>query len=544
MKTSLLLCSFLAVSQTVFAANDAALVSISAPATVEPGATFAATIAMKNTGDTTWTAADQYALGSESLRGNTRWALDRLPLANGPVAPGQTGTFTATLTAPLTPGRQNFAWKAVQDSTAEWFGEPIVSSIKIGATNKFTKGDLVVMQAGDGVGTLLTAGSPMFLNGINPVDGTVRFQVAMPTLGTNAFITGGNQFTGMIDLSTNKQQIVMGGYNTNLPYSASVEAANSPVPRAAGTVDINGDFILQARVASGSGQLFAGGTFRGVVSDGRGNFWAGGQNGGIVYLGTNAPQVKIDAAGGGAIRDMTMVGGSIYFSSSQFPASPATAGIVAFNGAPTNVSAPAMVINVTDAQNQGLIPNATGTPNQKGFYINPQLTIAYVVDMRTAATGGGIYRFNGSGTGAPGSWTFAYTLNDSSLATPKEVIADFSGTDPVLYVLTGASSTLAPNRLVKGTDSGAQSTFSELLVAPSGDELLGITFAPAEAAVPVTLKIDRSGSDVVITWTGGVLQSSSSIVGSSFSDINPAPTSPLTTSPSGSAKFYRVRAIP
>lgn len=543
MKASLLLCSVVVFAQTVFAANDAALASIAAPASVEPGASFDATIAMKNTGDTTWTVADNYFLGSESLRENMRWGTARLPLVNGPVAPGQTGTFTATLTAPMTPGRQNFAWKPIQDGV-EWFGEPAVSSIKIGATNKFTKGDLVVMQVGDGAGSLITAGSPMILNGINPDDGTVRFQVAMPTLGTNAFITGGNQFTGMIDLSTNKQQIVMGGYNTNLPYSASVEAASSPVPRAAGTVDINGNFILQARVASGTGLLFNGGTFRGVVSDGNGNFWAGGQNGGIVYLGTNAPQVKIDAAGGGAIRDMTMIGGSIYFSSSQFPASPATAGIVAFTGTPTNVSAPVMVINITDAQAAGQIPNATGTPNQKGFYINPQLTIAYVIDMRTTANGGGIYRFNGTGTGAPGSWTFAYTLNDPSLGTPQEVVADFSGSDPVLYVITPVGTASVPNKVVKGTDTGAGSLFSDLVVAQQGDVFRGLTFAPAEAVVAVTLKIDRSGSNVVITWTGGVLQSSTSADGSSFSDINPAPFSPLTTSPSGSSKFYRVRATP
>lgn len=542
MKTSLLLCSTLPLAQTLFGGNDAVLVSVSAPAAVEAGASFDPIIAMKNTGDTTW-AADQYFLGSESLRENTRWGTNRLALINGPVATGQTGSFTARLTAPLTPGRQNFAWKPIQEGV-EWFGEAAVSSVKIGATNKFTKGDLVVMQIGDGPGTTATSGSPMFLNGLNPEDATVRFQVAMPTLGTNAFITGGNQFTGMIDLSTNKLQIVMGGYNTNLPYSASVEAAGSPVPRAAGTVDADGNFVLQARVASGVGQLFNGGTFRGVVSDGNGNFWAGGQNGGIVYLGTSSPALKIDAAGGGAIRDMIMVGGSIYFSSSQFPASPATAGIVAFTGTPTNVSAPQMVINITDTQNSGLIPNASGTPAQKGFYVNPQLTIAYVIDMRATAAGGGIYRFNGTGTGAPGSWTFAYTLNDASLGTPQEVVADFSGSDPVLYVITGVGTATVPNRIVKGTDTGAGSVFADFAAAPDGDVFRGLTFAPTAAAAPVTLTIDRSGNDVLITWSGGALQTSTNVVGTSFSDINPAPASPLRTSPSGVANFYRVRATP
>ena len=52
------------------------------------------------------------------------------------------------------------------------------------------------------------------------------------------------------------------------------------------------------------------------------------------------------------------------------------------------------------------VTGASGTANPKGFYVNTNLTIAYVVDLRTAPNGG-IYRYNGTGAGTAGSWTYA-----------------------------------------------------------------------------------------------------------------------------------------
>src|SRR4051812_28565064 len=98
MRNALLLSSLFAFAPSLFAANDAAFVSLTAPATVEPGAAFNASITIKNTGDTTWDAG--YVLGSESLRDNSRWGINRMALANGPVAPGANGIFTNALTAP------------------------------------------------------------------------------------------------------------------------------------------------------------------------------------------------------------------------------------------------------------------------------------------------------------------------------------------------------------------------------------------------------------------------------------------------------------
>ena len=483
MKTTFFLFLALFLAQSGIAANDASVVSLNAPVSVAPGANFTATITMTNSGDTTWTTAGSYNLGSENLRDNTRWGPSRVGLPTDPVNPVQTAAFTTTFTAPTTPGVYPFAWKMVQDGV-ESFGAVALTNIKVDADAQFTPGDLVVLQLGDGVNALATSGSPIFINSYAPTGGPVKFQVMLPTTGPTALIQGNNQFTGMIDLSTDRHLLIISGYNTNLPYSTTVEAAGSPVPRAVGTVDSAGKFTLQVTTTT----AFNGGTFRGSVSDGVGNFWAGAQNGGIQYLGKNSSPVQISPAGAGAIRDLIMVNGSIAFSTSQFPTT-GNHGVAVFAGAPTTPVEPVLVINTT------AIPGATGTPSAKGFAINSTLTIAYVADVRSFATGGGIYRFNGTGTGTAGSWTYAYTLtndlNPTATGVFQELAVDFSGANPKIYATTANTSSTG-NFLVSATDTGAASSFSLLATAPALTAFRGLTFAPS--APPVIMSIARSGS--------------------------------------------------
>src|SRR5690242_17522668 len=110
MKRLLLSAAFIAaISSKILAANNSEFVSMNVPATVDSGATFGASMTFKNTGDAPW--ADGFVLGSESLRDNSRWGINRMVLANGPVAPGANGTFTNSFAAPTSPGIYNFAWR-------------------------------------------------------------------------------------------------------------------------------------------------------------------------------------------------------------------------------------------------------------------------------------------------------------------------------------------------------------------------------------------------------------------------------------------------
>ena len=522
----------LLVAHSAQAVNSARVVSVQAPTWVVPGATFTATITMNNSGDTVWTIVDGHALGSENPRDNTDWGHGRIPLPAASIDPGQDAVFTATFTAPTTAGIYLFSWAMVQEAV-EWFGPIAFKSINVGVGNQFTPGDLVVLQVGDGIHPLATSGSPIFLNNFSLSSLNTTFQVSLPTGGTNALIQGNNQFTGMIGLSRDGRLLVVSGYNTNLPYSSSVESAGSPVPRGVATVDVAGNYALNVATTT----AFAGGTFRGAVSDGLGNFWAGAQNSGIQYLGTNSAPVQVSTlgsgAGTGAIRDLILINGNICFSTSQFP-SPGNHGIATFAGTPTTPQEPTLVIVTTS------IPGATGTPSAKGFAINSNKTIAYVADVRSFAAGGGIYRFNGTGAGTAGSWTYAYTLinNLDSTATGvfQELAVDFSGANPKIYATT--ANTASPgNALVAATDTGAAtSPFSLLATAPALTAFRGLTFAPA----PVVLTIIRSGANVVLTWPGsGTLQSASAVTGP-WANVAGTPSSPYTTAPSGDSQFYRI----
>ena len=422
----------------------------------------------------------------------------------------------------------------VQDGV-EWFGRIASKTINVGVSNRFTPGDLVVLQVGDGFHALAPAGSPIFLNNFSLSSLNTTFQVSLPTAGADALIQGNNQFTGMIGLSRDQRLLVISGYHTDLPYTTTVEAAGSPVPRAVGTVDAAGNFTLNVTTTT----AFNGGTFRGAVSDGLGNFWAGAQNSGIQYLGNNFSPVQISTlgtgSGTGAIRDLIMANGNICFSTSQFP-SPGNHGVATFVGAPTTPQEPTLVINTTS------IPGSSGTPSAKGFAINTNLTIAYVADVRSFAQGGGIYRFNGTGTGTAGSWTYAYTLvndlNSSSTGVFQELAVDFSGPNPKIYATTANAAT-AGNFLVAATDTGPSTTsFSLLATAPAIAAFRGVTFAPIPA--PVVLSIKRAGTNVVVSWNGsGTLQSASAVTGT-WTDVSGAPASPYTNAPVGSARFYRV----
>ncbi|MBA3936040.1 MAG: hypothetical protein H0X38_01130 [Planctomycetes bacterium] len=98
----------------------ASWVSQQVPTTMVSGKTYPISITYRNTGTATWTAADHYALGSQSPENNQIWGVERLAPA-APVLPGQPVTFTATAKAPA-PGTYAFQFRPVRDGVA-WFGD-------------------------------------------------------------------------------------------------------------------------------------------------------------------------------------------------------------------------------------------------------------------------------------------------------------------------------------------------------------------------------------------------------------------------------------
>jgi len=103
--------------------NRAQFISQTVPSTMTAGQSYVVTLQYKNIGTTTWDAAHLYRLVSQNPGGNTTWGLNRIPLTNAPVAPGATGTFSATVIAPANTGSYNFQWIPIQDSIPAGFGQ-------------------------------------------------------------------------------------------------------------------------------------------------------------------------------------------------------------------------------------------------------------------------------------------------------------------------------------------------------------------------------------------------------------------------------------
>jgi len=104
-------------------ANDAQFDSQDVPGSMTAGRSYSVSVTMRNTGTTTWTEASQYRLMSRGPRGNTTWGINRAYLAPGDsVGPGQTATFSFTVTAPSTPGTYLSRWSMVQDGV-DVFGQ-------------------------------------------------------------------------------------------------------------------------------------------------------------------------------------------------------------------------------------------------------------------------------------------------------------------------------------------------------------------------------------------------------------------------------------
>ncbi len=105
--------------------NYAQMVSFNTPANMTAGQTYDVSVTVRNAGSTTWTAAGSqpWRLGSQSPQDGNTWGLARVNIADGTeVSPGQSYTFTFTVTAPAQPASYNMQWRMVQENV-QWFGQ-------------------------------------------------------------------------------------------------------------------------------------------------------------------------------------------------------------------------------------------------------------------------------------------------------------------------------------------------------------------------------------------------------------------------------------
>ncbi len=103
--------------------DDAQFISQVVPSAMITNEVQQVYVTMKNIGDTTWTASDEYKLGSQNPQNNGIWGVSRDFLGGSEsIDPGETKEFSFTITAPAVAGTYDFQWRMVKEFV-RWFGE-------------------------------------------------------------------------------------------------------------------------------------------------------------------------------------------------------------------------------------------------------------------------------------------------------------------------------------------------------------------------------------------------------------------------------------
>ncbi len=103
--------------------NRSSFVSQSVPTSMISGQSYPVSIQLKNTGGVTWDTAHTYMLYSINPYNNSNFGMSRIPLTSASVAPGATGTFSATVFGPASAGTFNFQWQGYEQSENMIFGQ-------------------------------------------------------------------------------------------------------------------------------------------------------------------------------------------------------------------------------------------------------------------------------------------------------------------------------------------------------------------------------------------------------------------------------------
>ena len=315
-------------------------------------------------------------------------------------------------------------------------------------TPSFTRGNLVVLRSGDGSAALSSAATAVFAVEYTTSGSATGFSVALPTTTVSGVppitISGSASSEGQMTMSAERDRLILEGYNGVAGTSSIVNTTASANAREIFAINSSGNYSLGAS----SNTAYSANNIRSATASGTNYFSAGTASSapnGIVYLNSNTTLATTPTN----TRVVQIFNGQTYFSASSSP----FLGVAKMGtGIPTTSGQTATQLN---SSNDG---------SSYGFSISPDGTTLYIADDAA-----GILKYTGSGT----SYTLTYTVN----ATPaRGLVVDYSGSSPVIYATTTASSA---NTIIKITDVGAFSSASTIATAATNTGFRGLQFSPS-----------------------------------------------------------------
>jgi hypothetical protein len=335
-----------------------------------------------------------------------------------------------------------------------------------GAGGSSASPNVVVYRVGDGVGTLINTGNPVFLDEFAPTGGAPVRSTPLPTVATlpsHRLVASGTATSeGLLSRSADGKYVVLTGYDVTPGGSTSLTA--STAARVVGRVDAAGNVDTTTALTD----FATGNNPRSVATTDGVNLWVGGAAGGVRYatLGaTTSVQLSMTVTN---IRQVGVFASQLYESDSSGSIRLGTVG----SGLPTTAGQ--------------TITNLNGFPtagSPYGFFFadldgTPGVDVVYVADD-TATGAGGVTKYSLVGT--------TWTSNGAAGAAAdlyRGLTGFVSGGTVTLYAIRkGGSTAFGGGDLVSIVDaSGTSGTLSAtpvLLASVSGVAAFrGVALAP------------------------------------------------------------------
>ncbi len=323
--------------------------------------------------------------------------------------------------------------------------------------------NLVVYRVGDGSGSLVNTGNPVFADEYTSAGALVR-STGMPTSPHRLVASGVASSEGFITRSSNGKYVLLTGYDSALPGSASLAGtASATTPRTIGRLDASG----AVDTTTGLTDAATGNNPRSAASSDGINLWLTGGAGGIRFAtlgGSSSVQLSTTVVN---LRQVNLFGGQLFVSDSS--GSAVRLGTVG-SGSPTTSGQ--IISNLPG------IPATTGSPY--GFFLadldasTPGVDVVYVADDSA-----GLIKYSLVG----GTWTVNGTLGTAADAY-RGLTGVVSGSSVTLYATRrGGTTATGGGELVQIVDAagfnGALSAAPALLAtAAANTAFRGVALAP------------------------------------------------------------------
>ncbi len=336
-------------------------------------------------------------------------------------------------------------------------GLTVLSGASASAGTVSLTGNIVVLRVGDGSAALTSASTASFLDDFTPA-GALVATFPMPTTASGANMpftnAGSSTSEGFLNLSSDGQYIVCGGYGVAPGTTAIAGTTSATIPRVVARIDLNGSIDTSTALSD----AYSAGNIRSATSDNGMQFWTGGSVGGTRYAALAATTSTLISMG--APTNQRVIGifaGQLYVSSGSTP----------FLG----VSTVGTGLPTTSGQTVTLLSGfpITAGPSSYDYFFADANTL-YVADDRAAVSGGGIQKW----TQSAGTWTLQYTIAPGTIGC-RGLTGVTLGASTILYATTALSSA---NQLVRTTDVGLASVFTTLATAPTNTAFRGVRIAP------------------------------------------------------------------